>query len=108
MRTRLYQRISGGHEDISDTERGFLGALNEDLQEMDSRINRALKYKTRIVATRVVQTGTEIRHNLGRVPRHVSVAPKSDVRWWEYKPRTRDSIFLKTSADADLEVRIEG
>lgn len=108
MRTRLYQRISDGKEDIGETERTFLGALNEDLQEMDSRLNRALKYKTRIVATRVETTGTEIRHNLGRVPRHVSVAPKSDVRWWEYKTRTPDSIFLKVSADADIEVRIEG
>jgi len=108
MRTRLYQRISGAQEP-SEVEREFLGALNEDLQEMDSRINRALKTKTLIVAARVVTTGTEVRHNLGRVPRHVSVAPlDTPVSWCEYKPRTLNSVFIKTSADADVEVRIEG
>ena len=108
MRTRLYQRVSDGADDPGLNERRFLGALNEDMQEMDRRINQALKYQTKIITTTLNNSGVEIRHGMGRVPRFIWVSPKDDVRWWEYKERTRDSVFLKASGTADAEVRIEG
>jgi hypothetical protein len=106
MRTRLYQQI--GEDEPGDNERAFLGALNEDLQEIDQRLTRALKHRTKVQTVTITTTGTEVRHGIGRVPRSVWVTPKDLVTWCEYRERTPDSVFLKASAAVEAEVRIEG
>jgi hypothetical protein len=100
---RNYQRVT---PDPSEQERAFLAQLNDDLDDLERRVMRLVRKKT-VVTTKIRAGGTEVKHRLGRVPSSYRVMLKGDARVWEYKSRTAEFLYLKSSTDVDAEVEVE-
>jgi hypothetical protein len=85
-----------------------VGVLNEELDELTRRVDVLSSRKEQVIENvTILSGGTAVRHKLGVRPRRLSVVLKGDAKWWEYKGRTQDSVYLKTdvaSVDAEVEV----
>lgn len=85
-----------------------VGQLNDELDELTRRIDVLSSGRSQVIETvNIRSAGTEVRHKLGVRPKRLIVALKAEAKWWEYKGRTSEFVYLKTdvaSVEAEVEV----
>ncbi len=98
---------------INISEPGLLGALNEELSELHRRVQRQSDKFQRLEKVKVGMTETRIPHQLGLLPRSVSIEiiefPNflfPDV--WFTQRHTKDAVFLRASTDTTVDLVLRG
>lgn len=93
---------------IRYTELGdaLVDLLNEEMDIVDRRVSQLERAKSKTFVTKISAAGAQVQHSLGRKPVTLSVALRGDARWWEYRDRDDNALYLKSSADVDAEVTV--
>lgn len=90
-------------------DQAFLTALNLDMDETHTRLDRLENRRRRVLKNVRIETSiTEIRHDLGRVPLAVIPVPRDLVTVGQPRDATATSVFLQATASTLADVYLEG
>lgn len=78
--------------------------LNDELDDVVRRIDSLEAVREQTITRTVGTAETEIRHNLGRVPK-LSLIPLADARVWKVRANEK-AIYLKASASVSVEIHL--